>query len=82
MLRTTQTQGTIGTPHSLLGQPLYDQRELKIPFQGRGYRVSLGAALVGVVLRVHKVHVQTDRYLYLVSRVEVAVLAPVEQQAG
>lgn len=81
MLRITQTRGTIATLHLLLGRLLHDLRELKALSRGRDYRVSLGAVQLVVVPRTRMVHVQTGQYLYLVSLVQAAVLAPVEHLA-
>lgn len=81
MLRITQTQGTIVTLRLRLGRLLHDQHELKALSQGRGYRALPGAVLVGDVPRAHTAHVRTDRYLYPVSPVEVAVWALEEQRA-
>lgn len=78
MLRIAQTQGTVVTLRLLPGRPLPDQHERKTLCRGRDYRVSPGAILVVDVPRVHMVHVQMDRYLYLVSLVE-RVLTPVGQ---
>ena len=82
MLRITQTRGTIVTLRLHLGRRLLrDQRELKVLSQGRDYRVLPDAVLVGDVPRLHTVRVQTDRYPYLMSLVEVAVWALEEKQA-
>ena len=78
---TTLNQGTTGTPHLHLGRPLRERPASGTLSQETGYRVSLGAVLVGVAPRAHMVHVQTDQCLCRVSPAGVTVLALEEQQA-